>query len=100
MKKPKVRIDQDSKTSMDVQKPKDADLCKPREWNDYTWHYCSPGTGGKCKGLYRIHKPSECRSKQSTPEKKRRTEGKGGKSREVIINEVLSELREKEDDFE
>jgi len=31
------------------QKPKEADLRKPREWNGSTWHYYSPETGGKCK---------------------------------------------------
>lgn len=54
-KKPKKQ-----KPAWFFKKPKEADLHKPREWNGYTWHYCSPETGGKCNGVYRIHKPSEC----------------------------------------
>jgi len=75
------------------QKPKEADLRKPREWNGSTWHYCSPETGGKCKGLYRIHKPSECRSREHDPGKRGEQKGKGGKPKEVTISEALSELR-------
>ena len=44
------------------QRPKDEDLKKPREWNGIKWWYCSPDTGGKCQGVYRVHKPSECKS--------------------------------------
>jgi len=82
------------------QKPKGADLRKPREWNGSTWHYCSPETGEKCKGLYRIHKSSKCRLRENVPEKSDEQKGKGGKPREVIINEALSELRGNEYDSE
>ena len=34
---------------------------KPRAWNGSQWWYCHPDTGGKCNGVYRIHKPHECR---------------------------------------
>jgi len=75
------------------QRPKEADLRKPREWNGSTLHYCSPETGGKCKGLFRIHKPSECRSREHDPGKINEQKSKGGKSKEVTISEALSELR-------
>ena len=36
-------------------------LNEPRMWNGKPWHWCSPKTGGKCKGAYRRHKPSKCK---------------------------------------
>ena len=53
-------------------KPKEDELRKPKFWNNRNWWYCSPKTGGKCNGKYRVHKPSECEGKAyvSTPEKK------------------------------
>ena len=74
------------------QKPKDADLRKPREWNGSKWHYCSPETGGKCNGVYRIHKPSECRSKGQNQGSGGERKGKNVKSKEVTISEALSEV--------
>jgi len=73
------------------QKPNEADLRKPREWNGSTWHYYSPETGGKCKGLFRIHKPSECRLREHDPGKSNEQKSKGGKPKEVTISEALSE---------
>ena len=78
------------------QRPKEADLRKPREWNGSTWHYCSPATGGKCKGLFRTRKPSECRSREHDLGKSNEQKSKGGKSKEVTISEALSELRRNE----
>jgi hypothetical protein len=43
--------------------PSKEDLTKPKEWNGKTWHWCSPKTGGKCAGNYRMHKPSDCEGK-------------------------------------
>ena len=74
------------------QKPMDADLRKPREWNGSTRHYCSPETDGKCNGVYRIHKPSECQSKGQNQGNGGERKGKNEKSKEVIISEALSEL--------
>ena len=75
------------------QRPKEADLRKPREWNGSTWHYCSPETGGKCKGLYRIHKPSKCRSREHNQGNGDKRKDKNEKSREVTVSEALSELK-------
>ena len=74
------------------QKPKNADLHKPREWNGSTWHYCSPETGGKCNGIYRVHKPSECRSKGQNQRNGGERKGKSERSKEATISEALSEL--------
>jgi hypothetical protein len=45
------------------EEPSQEDLTKPKEWNGKTWYYCSPKTGGKCSGNYRMHKPSKCEGK-------------------------------------
>lgn len=42
-------------------KPANAKLTDPKTWNNITWHFCSPETGGKCTGQWRTHKPSECK---------------------------------------
>ena len=39
---------------------------KPKTWKDKPWYYCSPKTGGKCDGQYRLHKPAECEGKAHT----------------------------------
>ena len=41
--------------------PKPEELKKPREHNNKKWYWCCPETGGKCNGVWRTHKPSECR---------------------------------------
>lgn len=51
------------------QKPKPEDLKKPREWNGKKWFWCSPETGGKCEGHYRVHHPSKCEGKAFKPKK-------------------------------
>lgn len=42
-------------------KPKDEDLHKPRMWNGTQWWFCHKDTGGKCEGVYRVHKPQDCK---------------------------------------
>ena len=64
--KPKVRLKtshQPEKPSWFFKEPKEEDLKKSKLWNNKTWWFCSPKTGGKCDGKYRIHKPSECEGK-------------------------------------
>jgi hypothetical protein len=51
------------KPSWFTKEPSPEDIAKPKEWNGKTWYYCSPKTGGKCAGAYRIHKPSQCEGK-------------------------------------
>ena len=42
-------------------RPAENKLTVPREYNGRAWWYCHPDTGGKCEGVYRRHKPAECR---------------------------------------
>ena len=51
----------------------------------------SPETGGKCNGVYRIHKPSVCRSREQNQRNGGERKGKSKKSKEVTISETLSE---------
>ena len=32
-----------------------------KQWKNNTYHWCSPETGGKCDGKWRVHKPSKCK---------------------------------------
>jgi hypothetical protein len=56
--------------------PSEAKLKKSKPWNNKIWWWCSPKTGGKCDGKYRINKPSECEGCAHVfkPNKKRKPE--------------------------
>ena len=72
--------------------PDDAELRKPREWNGTKWYYCSSKTGGKCDGVYRAHKPSDCKG---TAKKGKKGEYKGRKedlNEKVTIKESIQEI--------
>ena len=60
------RIQQEKPAWM-FQRPSDAELNKPKTWNGRQWWFCHKDTGGKCEGVYRVHKPQECRG--SAPRK-------------------------------
>ena len=84
------------------QRPSDADLKKPREWNNVKWHWCSTETGGKCHGVYRVHHPSKCKTepKVSGPKK-----GKGDDDKDVevtvaqtTIDDPFSEMQIEDED--
>ena len=61
--KKKAPIAQLEKPSWFFKEPKDDELRKPKMWNDKSWYFCSPKTGGKCDGQYRRHKPTDCEGK-------------------------------------
>ena len=44
--------------------PPKAELKKSKMWQGKEWWWCHPDTGGKCDGVYRRHKPSECKGMQ------------------------------------
>ena len=68
------------------EKPKPDKMKKPREYNNKKWYWCCPETGGKCTGIWRTHKPEECRGtmKQEKGEKRKPTQDiqKGSKTGE------------------
>ena len=37
------------------------DLRKPKMMDGKEWFWCSAKTGGKCPGIYRLHRPNQCR---------------------------------------
>ena len=87
------------KSAWFFKRPKDADLHKPKEWNGFTWHFCSPETGGKCDGVYRIHKPSECKSKKKATDVEQPKDDKGGKSKSVTVKEAIAKMQEDDEDI-
>ena len=42
-------------------KPSKDKMTKPLTKDGKEWHWCSTETGGKCDGIFRRHKPSECK---------------------------------------
>ena len=61
---------QQEKPAWMFQRPTEAELNKPKMWNGRQWWFCHKDTGGKCGGVYRVHKPHECRgSAQKKPMK-------------------------------
>lgn len=78
-------------------RPSNDNLLKPKYYKNKAWWWCSPETGGKCNGHYRVHKPSECkadkfnaRAKEKQLEKKEEAKLKLSKALEAVV----------EDDFE
>ena len=66
------------------EKPKD--VHETRKYANNTYHYCCRETGGKCGGVWRIHKPTECQGKahrgggkssSDTGKSKRKKDGSG-----------------------
>ena len=55
-----------SKPAWFQDRPPANELKLPKEWNGRKWHYCHPDTGGKCEGVWRQHKPSDCKGKAHT----------------------------------
>jgi len=63
-----------------TKRPSNDSLHKTKEWKGKQWYYCHPDTGGKCNGVWRQHKPSECKgneyrfktnpTKESNPKRK------------------------------
>ena len=73
---PKSKGNSSDKPKWMFQRPQDDDLRKPRTWNGSKWWYCHSDTGGKCNGVYRIHKPQECKGMASKkPRKSEPAEG-------------------------
>ena len=80
--------------------PKDPKAMKFRTWNNVKWYWCSPASGGKCKGNWRLHPPSDCKgiAKGAVNEKKP-TSGNKRKAKALKIvtaNATLAEKTEKE----
>ena len=65
-KNPEKRSNREEKPKWMYQRPSDDDLKKPRTWNGAQWWFCHRDTGGKCEGVYRIHKPQDCKGTART----------------------------------
>ena len=92
------RKQQQEKPKWMFERPSDADLKKPRQWNGKDWWCCSHETGGKCNpGACRIHKPHQC---EGGAHKKMRTTSGGGNgdngadqnAQKITINQALQDL--------
>lgn len=81
-------------------KPSPEALTKPRKWDGKDWWWCSTETGGKCQGVYRRHKPSECLGKahkfapKKTPKKETGPKMKLAKALQATIKAEEEEHNE------
>ena len=58
---------------------------KPRKYNNKKWYWCCPETGGKCNGVWRTHKPEDCRGAMHKPnQSKKRTNGENTKDNRAL----------------
>jgi hypothetical protein len=92
------------KPSWFTKEPSPEDLDKPKTWNGKTWWYCSPKTGGKCAGAYRIHKLSQCEGKAhkfaGTEGDKRKADDTGNAERKLKLAKAYETRIEKVSDHE
>jgi hypothetical protein len=82
------------------EKPKEENLRKSKSWSGKDWWYCSPETGGKCDGHWRVHKPSKCegRSHKFSGEKHPKDEAKGkSSSKKLKLAHAISAIQDGSD---
>ena len=71
------------------EKPAEDEMRKPKYWNKAWWNYCSPETGGKCPGRWRIHKPKDCKSSSFKNKKGGKKTDKSSKTDEVTAQQAV-----------
>jgi hypothetical protein len=94
--KDKTKAKRPEKPPWFFEEPNEADIQKPKFWNNVNWYYCSPKTGGKCDGKYRVHKPSACegRSHVFQAEKKRKPEEQKDSKQKLKLAKVYETIKE------
>jgi hypothetical protein len=63
------------------------------------WNWCSPETGGKCGGCWRVHKPSQCRGVAAPGQSRNRVPNAEGDEHQLRMMQALTAvLMENEED--
>ena len=92
----KVTSNQQEKPQWMYQRPSESELKKPRTWNGAQWWFCHRDTGGKCDGVYRIHKPQDCkgtaRSKTQKRDSKPHEDSDQDQSRKMKLANAMSTI--------
>ena len=79
------------------ERPADADLHKERTWNGNPYHFCCKETGGKCNGVWRVHKPAECRG---TAKDNKEKKSKKDEKRKLKLQKAMeARLQDSDDDM-
>ena len=90
-------------------RPKSSELKKPKKWKGVNWYYCHKDTGGKCNGIWRQHKPSDCkgtayrRNNISKTENDKKKKSDANKKRKLQVEQSLQANQasvERDDDEE
>jgi hypothetical protein len=98
--KDKVNKKKPEKPKWMSEKPKEENLKKSKSWNGKDWWYCSPETGGKCDGHWRVHQPSKCegRSHKFSGEKHHKDDAKGkSSSKKLKLAHAISAIQDGSD---
>jgi hypothetical protein len=93
------------------QKPKTSEMGKSKTWNNRQWWWCGPDTGGKCAGVWRVHKPAGCEGKAHTfnkegsdanpgSEKKRGPAVRENQKRKLELAKTMEALVDEDNDYE
>lgn len=73
-------------------------LTKVMQHRNKAWHWCSPETGGKCNGKWRVHKPSEYKGFKARSEGGNKDGGDGGSNNELKLMKALSAIMGEDDE--
>lgn len=79
------------------QRPSDSELKKPKTYDGKPWYYCSHETGGKCDGIFRRHKPEDCRGTGGSNPHKGNTD-KPSPTKRLKVEQALAALSVDDDD--
>ena len=82
------------------EKPKEENLRKSKSWNKKDWYWCSPETGGKCNGHWRVHKPSKCEGRAHKFGEKHQTGAAKGQSekKKLKLAQAISAIQDGSDE--
>ena len=90
-KHPKYRKRTSAKTEVQKwRKPKD--LKKPVTIDGKLWYWCSKQTGGKCEGILRTHKPSDCQGSDFLKIKNAKEAAKATKKKKTTIEASVATI--------
>jgi hypothetical protein len=67
-------------------------LTKVMQHQNTAWHWCSPATGGKCEGCWKVHKPSECRGTAPIAPQRATTVNAGGEEQQLCMMQALTSV--------
>jgi hypothetical protein len=75
-------------------------LTKTMQHGNKAWHWCSPATGGKCDGNWRVHKPSQCKGVAGSSQNRHKAANSEGDEHQLRMMQALTSVLMENDDDE